>query len=504
MINIIHRYTSLMCFHRLMCRRSKSAGFDSKYEISLLHKQLFTLSSCCSFSEHRIRFFKTQSFQMNHYTMTKATFSSILLVLPKKQEQMFFINASVKISHSNLSTSTPFQNKSSEQPDMKPIKLEIFNIHQNENTPCIVIPQGYELKSCNQKKRPISHTITPQKLLADCKLMIFDKDGTLTHCDKCFGPWIESVANQLKEEGWIKDVKDCLEKALLYDLNTQTFAKNSVMIRDTAESVTKAIAMEAWKQTEEYSSENDEKPKSSEKSGEDFQSFYNRFLEGTNHLLSKVDLTFLNENTLELCGDKIPQVLDSFKSKGINMAICTSDDRRNTQHTLRVLDFDKYFSEMSCGDDTYEHPVENVIKEQEEVFKFISTNKDLKNFPPKPSPNGILRLCRKLNVNPKHSCMVGDSFTDMEAGFRAGCSTCIFVTDGGNSTDDLVSWINNYFGINFACHESTSDNDINVFRLNFPQTTISWKRTTKEVLGNNDRIDFVVIKNVGQILNIIT
>ena len=68
----------------------------------------------------------------------------------------------------------------------------------------------------------------------------------------------------------------------------------------------------------------------------------------------------MNHNTLELCGDKIPEVLDNLKNRGIKMAICTSDDRRNTQHTLKVTSLDNYFSAMACSDD-----VENVIEWRE-------------------------------------------------------------------------------------------------------------------------------------------
>ena len=104
-----------------------------------------------------------------------------------------------------------------------------------------ILKTNYCLSALN-----LTHLFSPYKLI------IFDKDGTLTHCDKCFGPWIESVANKLKEENWIKNVEECLEKSMLYDRKRQSFAKNSVMIRETPENVNKALAEESWRQIKSY------------------------------------------------------------------------------------------------------------------------------------------------------------------------------------------------------------------------------------------------------------
>ena len=153
---------------------------------------------------------------------------------------------------------------------------------------------------------------------------------------------------------------------------------------------------------------------------------------------------------------------------------------------------------MACGDD-----YEDVNSDKEVIQHFSSTKKDMKKCPPKPSPDGILRLCKKLNEHPKHSCMIGDSFTDMEAGFRAGCGTCIFVTEGGNSTEDFVSWLNHYFETNIIYQESTENSNITVFRIIFPRISISSESSKQEIEKIDDKIDFVVMKNVDEILTIL-
>ena len=153
-------------------------------------------------------------------------------------------NALFKTRYFNLSTQT-----SSIKPSIKPSKIETIRISDNKNTSQLTFINSYPYKGENQKDLTLSRISSLKEILADCKLMIFDKDGTLTHCDKCFGPWIEDVATQLEKEGWIRNAKECLEKALLYDLNTQRFDRNSVMIRDTSENVKKALAIEAFRQT---------------------------------------------------------------------------------------------------------------------------------------------------------------------------------------------------------------------------------------------------------------
>ena len=125
-------------------------------------------------------------------------------------------NALFKTRYLHLSTQL-----SSVKPSFKPSKIETFKISNPKDKLQLTVLNSYPSKKENHKKLASSWISSSQGILADCKLMIFDKDGTLTHCDKCFGPWIEYVATQLEKEGWIHNAKECLEKSLLYDINTQ-------------------------------------------------------------------------------------------------------------------------------------------------------------------------------------------------------------------------------------------------------------------------------------------
>ena len=98
--------------------------------------------------------------------------------------------------------------------------------------------------------------------------------------------------------------------------------------------------------------------------------------------------------------------------------------------------------------------------------------------------------------------MIGDSFTDMEAGIRAGCSTCIFVTERGNSTQDFVSWLNQYFGVDSSYQENKENEEVVVFRFIFPPPLLTLKYIKYQNKRINRKIDFIVMKNIDQLLHI--
>ena len=66
------------------------------------------------------------------------------------------------------------------------------------------------------------------------RLIVFDKDGTLTHCDKAFGPWTEALVASLAQRGFLRDRGRCFQ-ALDYDPVRQEFGKSSVVVRGTSD-----------------------------------------------------------------------------------------------------------------------------------------------------------------------------------------------------------------------------------------------------------------------------
>jgi HAD superfamily hydrolase (TIGR01509 family) len=57
--------------------------------------------------------------------------------------------------------------------------------------------------------------------------------------------------------------------------------------------------------------------------------------------------------------------------------------------------------------------------------------------PPKPSPEGVFRLCRALGVAPVDALVVGDYKFDVLAGRNAGCRTALVTVE---SIADLEDW----------------------------------------------------------------
>jgi phosphoglycolate phosphatase-like HAD superfamily hydrolase len=52
------------------------------------------------------------------------------------------------------------------------------------------------------------------------------------------------------------------------------------------------------------------------------------------------------------------------------------------------------------------------------------------NFP-KPHPEAILTICRQLSISPEETIFIGDTFTDMMMGKRAGVALTIGILEGG-------------------------------------------------------------------------
>ena len=57
--------------------------------------------------------------------------------------------------------------------------------------------------------------------------------------------------------------------------------------------------------------------------------------------------------------------------------------------------------------------------------------------PPKPAPDGVLRLCRALRVAPADALVVGDYKFDIVAGRAAGCRTALVTAE---AIDDAEAW----------------------------------------------------------------
>lgn len=100
----------------------------------------------------------------------------------------------------------------------------------------------------------------------------------------------------------------------------------------------------------------------------------------------------------------IQSFLSRLKKIGIYIALATNDERKDTEAILSHLGMESLFDITLCAGEVE---------------------------PPKPHPETILTICRKLSIPPDKTVMVGDSVTDMMMGKRAGVALTIGILEGG-------------------------------------------------------------------------
>lgn len=92
------------------------------------------------------------------------------------------------------------------------------------------------------------------------------------------------------------------------------------------------------------------------------------------------------DGVIELCRD--------LKARGVALAILTGKDRERTEEILHHFELVDLFGAVGTGSDEFES---------------------------KPSPAGVFWLCRRIGLDPRRCCFVGDSVSDMETAVSAGC-----------------------------------------------------------------------------------
>jgi phosphoglycolate phosphatase len=100
----------------------------------------------------------------------------------------------------------------------------------------------------------------------------------------------------------------------------------------------------------------------------------------------------------------IQTFLSQLKEYGFRTALATNDERKDTEAILNHLGMEGLFDTVLCAGEV--------------------------NLP-KPHPETILTICRQLGIDPKETAMVGDSVADMMTGKRAGVALTVGILEGG-------------------------------------------------------------------------
>lgn len=112
--------------------------------------------------------------------------------------------------------------------------------------------------------------------------------------------------------------------------------------------------------------------------------------------------------------DHAAELLAWLRTEGYPAGIVTSRIRPSLEHILELFDLRRYFDVLVCPDD---------------------------GIAPKPSPEGILLACRKLEA--EKSIYAGDSLSDLKAGRNAG-SEVIAVMSLPGREEELISFRPDY------------------------------------------------------------
>ena len=100
------------------------------------------------------------------------------------------------------------------------------------------------------------------------------------------------------------------------------------------------------------------------------------------------------------------------RSRGVRVAIATSDDREPTERTLEHLGVGAFVEALACADD---------------------------GRPVKPAPDAVLWICDQLGVPPSRTAVIGDARADLAMGRAAGAGRVIGVLTGASDRAALAA-----------------------------------------------------------------
>ena len=109
--------------------------------------------------------------------------------------------------------------------------------------------------------------------------------------------------------------------------------------------------------------------------------------------------------------DDLPGLMRTCQSRGLLVAVCTSDDRKSTDAALAHWSISNLVHHSICGDEV--------------------TNG-------KPSPDPVLQLCKQAGVAPHECIVVGDTIADTGTARSAGAGLCIGVLSGSGERQQLI------------------------------------------------------------------
>ncbi len=213
--------------------------------------------------------------------------------------------------------------------------------------------------------------------------VIFDKDGTLIDFDAMWGGWVVYLAEQLSQASGV-NTRDSLYLAMGYDdKRKKVLALGKLAITPMAQ---------LYKLTVEVMQSLGLNSEAAEQIVE--QNWYI-----PDPVLLAKPFTDMRE------------LFHKLHIQGIKIAIATADDRAPTQAMLEAFDIEEYITTMICADD---------------------------GIPSKPAPDMVLEICRRINIEPSHVMVVGDTIADLKMARAAAAGLAVGVLSGVSNARDLA------------------------------------------------------------------
>jgi HAD superfamily hydrolase (TIGR01509 family) len=215
------------------------------------------------------------------------------------------------------------------------------------------------------------------------KLVIFDKDGTLIDFHAMWGAWATELAHRLEMATGLA-LADRLFRAIDFDPVTGQIASAGHLALTPAAGLKKVTLniLQAAGLTAQAAE---------------------TALTAAWHAPDPVALARPLAN--------LPALFNALRARNAKIAVATSDDRAPTQKQLSALAIAPLVDSLVCADD---------------------------NIPIKPASDMILTVCRRLEISPAHTVMVGDNPDDLRMGRAAGAGLNIGVLSGVGAAAELA------------------------------------------------------------------
>lgn len=224
---------------------------------------------------------------------------------------------------------------------------------------------------------------------SQCKLAIFDKDGTLTCFNSMWAPWCEATASRLENASG-KKLSEDLYEYFNYDRKTQRFGR-SILACDTHRVLKDGLADLLVGQ-------------------------HGIDMDEAKSLISHAWIDSFNStddcHTLAIKPlGNVQSVFKTLKKNGIKVAVCTADSRAGAELSLELLGVSDMVDRLVCGDDH--------------------------DNTPKPAPDNIHLICHELDVKVEDTAMIGDTHFDTVMGRDSNCGAVIGILSGQIDKSEL-------------------------------------------------------------------